>query len=74
MCIQGGGAPLFQKKADALEKEIVSAEQEAGGNQEELELSYKRVSVSNTCVAAAGNQGGSFLCMLSVLATACVRS
>jgi hypothetical protein len=43
--MQSGGAPYFQKKAAALEKEIASAEQEAGGNQEELELSFKRVRV-----------------------------
>jgi hypothetical protein len=44
--MQSAGAPYFQKKAATLEKEIASAEQEAGGNQEELELSFKRVRVS----------------------------
>lgn len=46
LVMQSGGAPYFQKKAALLEKEIASAEQEAGGNQEELELSFKRVRVS----------------------------
>jgi hypothetical protein len=41
--MQSGGSPYFQKKAAALEREIASAEQEAGGNAEELELNFKRV-------------------------------
>lgn len=43
--MQSGGAQFFQKKAAALEKQVTSAEREAGGNQQELELNLKRVRV-----------------------------
>lgn len=43
LSLQDGGAGLFQKQADKLEKQVAEAEKEAGGNQEELELTLRRV-------------------------------
>lgn len=40
----GRGAQYFTKKMAALEQTIAAAEEEAGGNQEVLEISLKRVS------------------------------
>lgn len=64
--MQSGGAQFFQKKAAVLEKQVTSAEREAGGNQQELELNLKRVRVCWEGVAC--------VCRLRLCACVCVHS